>query len=346
MKPRIGQRTGILLGGGAAGALAVGLEAQRRLRGAVASDPLAARLQEPPAGRPLSARSADGTTLHVELFGRESGPTIVLAHGWTEQLSYWTLVTERLADAGLRVAAYDLRGHGRSCAATGGDYSPERFGEDLEAVLEAIGDAPHRPIVAGHSLGAMSIVAWAEHHEVSARVSAAALLNTGVGDLIAESLLIPVPRIAAAVNRTPVGRGTLSVRGRLPGFSGPVNHAAIRYIAFGPTATPAQVAFYERMLIACPPDVRATIGIALCDLELRAGLPRIDVPALVLAGDRDRLTPPSHAHRIAAALPQLHELVILPETGHMSPLERPDEVTGALLGLAAAVRSQALAPRG
>jgi pimeloyl-ACP methyl ester carboxylesterase len=329
----------------AAGALAAGaaeLRAQRRLRRAIAADPLSARLEHPPRGRPLRAVSADGTALHVELFGPQEGQTIVLAHGWTEQLRYWTLVIERLVAAGLRVAAYDLRGHGDSQPAAGGDYSTTRFGEDVEAVLEALGAGPEdarMPVLAGHSLGAMSIVAWAERHAVAERVAAVALLNTGVGDLLTESLLVPVPWLAGAINRTPAGRIMLGSRGRLPRISTPLRHAAIRYVAFGPEATPAQVAFYERMLIACPPDVRADVGLALSELRLYDAVPRIDVPAVVIAGERDRLTPPSHAERIAAALPQLRRLIVLPETGHMGPLERPREIAEALLELARSVRA-------
>ena len=85
----------------------------------------------------LSVRSADGTALHAEAFGPEDGATVVLAHGWTETLSFWTYVIERLSQRGLRVVAYDLRGHGRSEPAAAHDYEMERFGEDLEAVLEA-----------------------------------------------------------------------------------------------------------------------------------------------------------------------------------------------------------------
>jgi pimeloyl-ACP methyl ester carboxylesterase len=47
---------------------------------------------------------------------------------------------------------------------------------------------------------------------------------------------------------------------------------------------------------------------------------------LVLAGSDDRLTPPSRARRIAAALPGPSDVAELPRTGHMAPLERPTEV--------------------
>ncbi len=73
----------------------------------------------------------------MEHFGSPEGDTIVLLHGWTETIGYWTPVISELATRGFRVVAVDLRGHGASGRAAGGDYSLARFGEDLEAVLEA-----------------------------------------------------------------------------------------------------------------------------------------------------------------------------------------------------------------
>jgi pimeloyl-ACP methyl ester carboxylesterase len=326
--------------GGLAAAIAAGAALQRRHMRRIAADPEDGRLRAPVRGRPLEITSADGTRLHAEAFGADGAQTIVLAHGWTESIPYWTYVIGHLSES-FRIVAYDLRGHGDSEPATAGDYSMARFGEDLDAVLEASLSGGERAIVVGHSLGAMSIAAWAEHHDVERRVCAVALLNTGVGDLIAESLLIPVPWIAQLLNRTLPPSTLLSSRAPVPRFSTPVSHASIRYIAFGPTASPALVAFYERLLIACPPDVRADVGIALSELELHHALPRLTVPAIVLAGANDRLTPPSHAERIAGELPQLRRLIVLPETGHMSPLERPHEVSDAVAELAADVASGA-----
>jgi pimeloyl-ACP methyl ester carboxylesterase len=333
-------RRAIAAGAGVAIA-AAGTALQRRHRDAILRDPANARLASPLRGRATGARSPDGTNLHVEVFGDGDAPTIVLAHGWTEELVYWALVTDILLSRGFRVVAYDLRGHGHSEPAGGGDYSLPRFGEDLEAVLAAVCRDGERPLVAGHSLGAMSIVAWAEQHDVERRICAAALLNTGVGGLVAEGLLIPVPWLARAVNRTPLARGMLATKGQLPRFSTPVTHALIRYVAFGPTATPAQVAFYERMLVACPPDVRATVGIALSEMDLYEAVPRLTVPTLVMAGANDKLTPPSHARRIAQELPALERLIVLPATGHMGPLERPAEVADALSALFAAAQAPA-----
>ncbi len=65
----------------------------------------------------------------------------------------------------------------------------------------------------------------------------------------------------------------------------------IRHAAFGPAATPRQIAFYERMLMDTRASVRAATGVALSNLRLGPALARLIVPTLVIAGDRDRLTP-------------------------------------------------------
>ena len=329
-------RNPVIWGAAAAGAaaLAAGIAVQQRFRRRIAADPEQAILSEAPSGRPLEVRSSDGTVLHAEVFGPPDGETVVLAHGWTESLQYWVYQIRELSERGLRVVAYDLRGHGESEPARDDDYSIARFGEDLEAVLAAVVPEGRAAVVAGHSLGAMAIAAWAERHEVGRRVGAAALINTGVGDLIAEQLLVPVPGIAQAINRTVALHGFLGNRAPLPRFSTPLTAAAIRYVVFGPGATPAQVAFFERMLIACPPDVRANVGIALSEVELLDALPRLDVPTIVIAGEHDRLTPPAHARRIAEMLPSLERLVVLGASAHMAPLECPEAVNDALLELA------------
>ena len=304
---------------------------QRKHLHTLAQEPELIALSAPLGGRALTVRSADGTELHAQAFGAQGDPTIVLGHGWTEQLSFWGPVIRRLTDRGLRPVAYDLRGHGGSARAAGGDYSLDRFGEDLEAVLAAAVPDGELATVAGHSLGAMSIAAWAQHHDVGARVRAAALLNTALGDLASGHLLFGA--LAKWANHPRASRAILGARAPVPAFSTPAQEAMIRRIAFGPDATAGQVAFYERMLVATPPDVRAAVGIVLSEMNLWDAVARLTVPTLVIAGADDRLTPPAHARRIAAQLPQPAGLIELEDTGHMSPLERPREVSLALAGL-------------
>jgi pimeloyl-ACP methyl ester carboxylesterase len=330
-------------GVGTAGTLAAsGVLQAAHMRG-IARDPEKEALDHPPEGRVRSVGSPDGTVLHVEVFGPEDGETVVLAHGWTEALRFWTYVIRGLEYKGLRVVAYDLRGHGDSEPAKDGDYAIPRFGEDLEAVLAACVPDGERAVVAGHSLGAMSIVSWAEKHDVNRHVRAAALLNTGVESLINEHLLLPLPGVANALNRTIALHGFLGSKAPLPRFSTPLSSAAVRYVAFGPDASPAQVAFFERMLITCPPDVRAQVGIAMSDMDLQDALPRLTVPTIVIAGADDKLTPPSHARRIAEMLPDLRRLTVLENVGHMTPLERPEVVIEALTELASLTAERAAA---
>jgi pimeloyl-ACP methyl ester carboxylesterase len=331
-RPRLTART--LSAVGAATAAAVGVAVERRHLRAVARDPDYARLTRPLGGRPLRIVSADGTELHAEAFGPPEAHTVVLAHGWTERLSFWGPVITRLTARGQRVVAYDLRGHGRSALAVENDYSLDRFGEDVAAVLDAAldPDSPHpRATVVGHSLGAMSIVAWAGAHDVTTQADAAALVNTGLGELVAGSLLFG--EFARWMNHPRVGRAVLGIGAPLVPFSSPVSQALIRYAAFGPSATDGDVAFYERMLIDCPADVRAACGVILSDLDLWSAVAGLAVPTLVLAGDRDRLTPPEHGRRIAEALPNPAGLIVLEQTGHMGPLERPQEIVEALAEL-------------
>jgi pimeloyl-ACP methyl ester carboxylesterase len=325
----------------AAGGVAGVALAQRRYVRAIAADPELRSLSESLGGRadgPII--SADGTRLYAERFGGVGGvggvggsgspATLVLAHGWTERIDFWGPVIRRLAGPELTVLAYDLRGHGRSGPAAGDDYALERFGEDLEAVLVHSGSSPQRTAVAGHSLGAMSIAAWAANFDVTARISAAALVNTGLSELIGGALILG--EIGSRLAPQWLSSAVMGSGRRMLPVSTPISHALTRHVAFGPDATDGAVAFYERMLLETEPRARAATGIALSTLDLSAAVAQIIVPTLVLAGDRDRLTPPAHSQRILQTLPRpAHPgLVTLARTGHMSPLERPEEVAGAL----------------
>jgi len=61
----------------------------------------------------------------------------------------------------------------------------------------------------------------------------------------------------------------------------------------------------------------------LLALDVSKMLDVIDVPTLVMTGTHDRLTPPGAGERIAGAIKGA-VLDVIPETGHMSMLERPD----------------------
>ncbi len=203
-------------------------------------------------------------------------------------------------------------------------------------MLEACVPSGHKAVVAGHSLGGMSIVSYAGLYagEVTDRLAAAALVNTGMGDLIQKSLVVPVKTPAAKLEQL-LGAAALSAPLPLPAGPTPLAHRVVKYVALSAGASPAQVGFSEELVVDCRPDVRGAIGGALTRLDLHAAVERLDVPTLVIAGERDRLTPPEHAERLHAELPRPAGLVRMPG-GHMGPLEHADEVTRAVRDLAGA----------
>lgn len=332
------RRFGPLLQAGAAGAVALGgaVANELRHRRLLSAAEEHIQLRAPLRGEPVRTRSADGTELYAEVFGGDDGPTLVLAPGWTETLYYYDPMTRRLLRRGFRVVAYDLRGQGQSARPAAGDHDLARYGEDLDAVLAATCAGRSDVIVAGHSMGAMSIAAWADAHDVSARVRGAVLMNTGLDGLISASKLLPKvlpPQVARPLALYAFLGNPLP----FPALSTAFGRAAIRYTAFGRDATPAQIVFYERMLVSCPPAVRRAAGIAMSDMDLLHALERLTVPTLVLAGEQDRLTPPSHAHRIVEALPRPAGLEVLPRVGHMGPLEAPGRVVELIAAFSASL---------
>jgi pimeloyl-ACP methyl ester carboxylesterase len=72
--------------------------------------------------------------------------------------------------------------------------------------------------------------------------------------------------------------------------------------------------------------------------DSRGTLATIDVPVLVVVGEADRITPPSDAEAMADALADAR-LVRVAGAGHLSPLERPDEISDVLLGFVREVAS-------
>ncbi|MGW4802668.1 alpha/beta fold hydrolase [Kitasatospora sp. NPDC004272] len=288
-------------------------------------------LPDPAAVR--TVRSADGAELNVEEYGPAGAPLVVLAHGWTCSTAFWAPVVNRLA-ADFRVVAYDQRGHGRSPAPAGADgYSTAKLADDLEAVLAATVPAGRRAVVAGHSMGGMTVMAAGDRPGVADRTAANLLVNTGPGALVAELAVLP-PAVRAERLRRFLHRRIL--RSRLP--LGPVTaltRAALKYATMGP-ATPAdRVDACVRVVHACPAKVRFHWAGVLDTLDVHDGLARIAAPTAVVTGSRDRLTPPVHARRIAAALADPRGLLELPGAGHMSPVERPAEIAAEIRRLAA-----------
>lgn len=96
---------------------------------------------------------------------------------------------------------------------------------------------------------------------------------------------------------------------------------------------PAVERFAERLIESTPIDVVAEFYPAFAEHDKSNALPLFrDVPVLILAGDKDLVTPSSHSEAIADQLPDA-ELVIVPDAGHLVMLEHPETVTDRLADL-------------
>jgi pimeloyl-ACP methyl ester carboxylesterase len=273
----------------------------------------------------LTARSADGSRIHVELHGPEDAPAVVLAHGWTCNTRFWDAQIRDLA-ADHRVIAYDQRGHGLTPEPGPGGYSTDALADDLEAVLAATLAPGRKAVLAGHSMGGMTVMAAASRPGLREHAAAVLLCSTGSTRLTAEARVLP---LRAGALRTRLTTAVLGARAPL-GPVNPVSRKILKYATMGAGSAPDRVDACARIVHACPRRARVAWGHVLGELDLAAGVRELRVPTAVIAGTDDRLTPPVHARAIAAALPVGLGLTELAGMGHMTPVEAPEAVTAKI----------------
>jgi pimeloyl-ACP methyl ester carboxylesterase len=285
--------------------------------------------------------------LHAEVFGPPEGYPIVLTHGITCAIRAWAHQIRDLA-TDYRVIAFDHRGHGRSGVPRRGGYSLKHLASDLDSVLEAT-LAPHeRAVLAGHSMGGITIAAWSAQyrHDVTRRADAVALINTTTtGDLVRQVKLLSVPRELRGFHGFSEAR-VLAARGLVTAFGGfrlpPGARIPSRYIvamlAIGDGAAPGAARMVYELFAQTPPAGRGGCAKMLVDAlgSRHLDLDGLTVPTLVIGSERDRLTPISQSRRIARTAPNVVGLVELPG-GHCSMLEQPREVNRHLRALVESV---------
>lgn len=273
--------------------------------------------------RELTAVSADGARIHVEVYGPEGAPTVLLSHGWTCSTRFWDAQIRDLS-AEFRVVVYDQRGHGRTPGADPRGYCTDELADDLEAVLAATLVPGERAVLAGHSMGGMTMMAASRRPGFREHAAAVLLCNTGSSDLVAESTVLPLRKGRL---RTRLTRGVLGARAPL-GPVTPLSKRILKYATMGAGSAPDRVAACARIVHDCPRTTRVAWSHVLAGLDLDADVRELTVPTAVIAGASDRLTPVVHARTLAAALPHCLGLTELVGVGHMSPIEAPEAVGG------------------
>jgi pimeloyl-ACP methyl ester carboxylesterase len=184
-----------------------------------------------------------------------------------------------------------------------------------EAVLRA---APERFSIAGHSMGGR--VALQVYRLAPDRVARIALLNTGSS---------PLPAGAA-------GEAEIRKRGELVALAESQGMHAMLQQWLPPMIAPRRIhdtvlvnSIIEMMSRKTPAIFAAQVRALLARPDATTVLDQIRCPALLLTGQEDGWSPPAQ-HQAMAARIAGSQLVIVPECGHMSMLERPAEVSAAL----------------
>ena len=258
--------------------------------------------------------AADGGSLFYERRGSRDGPAVLFLHGLGSSGSDWSL---QLADFETRhrVILADLPAHGRSMA-TGRSLSVDGMAADVAKLLAVLDESPAH--VVGLSLG--GCVALALALDVPARVRSLTLVN-------------------AFARLRPCGArslGRMLTRGALLAVA-PMRIVAA-HVARGLFPRPDQRDLYlaaVASLSRTPRRAYAGSVRALLAFDVVSRLGAVTQPTLVVAGARDLTVPLAAKEVLANGIPGAR-LLVLPDSGHATPIDNPVAFNRAVLEFVAA----------
>lgn len=256
------------------------------------------------------------------------GPPLLLLHGFADSADTWRMVLDRLGRTGRRAMAVDLPGFG-TCTTFDpeAEILPQLDAMVASAVSRLAEETGEPVVVAGNSLGGCASLRAAQDHDLPV-AAAVPIAPAGLDhpvwfsiierDPILRTLLaggLPIPR---AVTRTMVAR-------------------MYRTLAFQDTSAvePLVLRTFAEHL-ADRRDIARIMGIGrqlLGELRDPFDFARIEVPVLLIWGDRDRMVTHKGSRHILEALPETRYERI-EGCGHCPQLEAPDRVVDALLTFA------------
>ena len=202
----------------------------------------------------MSVIIIDNGLVHYEALGR--GKPLILLHGWLGSWRYWVPVMEELS-VDYRVYAFDLWGFGDSdrrddC------YDIESYVQLLDAFIENLGILQTPLPVVGHALGAVVAVLWAVRNP----------------DRIDRIMAVSMPLVGTSINRR------LTTSEALLLFDKAFNHQPPNFEALQLETRKA----HEEAIIR---SAHSVMG-----LDMQRELERIDLPVLLVHGDRDNVVLP------------------------------------------------------
>ena len=257
---------------------------------------------------------------HVDL---GQGPAILLLHGLGADHTIWGPTLTDLAK-GFRVIAPDLRGHGRSPAPAGSKLTFSEHEADLGHLLASLGvDRVH---VVGFSAGALLALGFTLDHPER------------VASLVS---------IAGAVN---VDNHTRAIMDRWvetyqkEGFDAYVLRLAKDL--YYPDWMEAHLDFIDRIRTQVAEQELASLTRwreSIRQFDVRGRVGKIRTPTLIVHGMDDQVMDVAHARVLRQSIPGA-QLRLLAQTGHMVPIERPEETSKAVRDWVENVRAQGPTP--
>lgn len=260
--------------------------------------------------------AADGARLRGHRCGDRDGTTVLLVHGYVESYRFWAPVVRRLVDAGLDVVVVDQRGHGDSDRGDA-EFDCDTLAGDVRCWVEQLD--LHDAVLAGHSMGGVSAMAFAGlHPDVAAeRLRSLVLVAT---------LAHPEPLLGIPVEIDPDRAVPLLERALARETIG----LALVARVFGTYPTRGALEATRDSLRATDARTRVDALRMLRGFDLRPVLGDVALPTVVIAGSHDRLTPLAGNEAIAESIPGAR-LEVLPGMGHMLMFEAPDAVGDAIV---------------
>lgn len=259
----------------------------------------------------FSDRLTQAADFSMTVEDQGQGQPIVLAHAFPLDHRVWEWQIRELS-ARFRVLAPDLRGFGRTTV-TSGVVTIEQMADDLAAMLDAL--AIEEPIVLGGlSMGGYVAFQFVRRHRQ--RLAGVILCDTRA---TADSEEVRENRLRTAERILNEGTAFLADQ-MLPRLC---CERTFR-------RQPEVVEKLHRMILDQPPEgvAAAARGMA-CRSDSRDLLERIDCPTLVLVGQFDAISPPEEMEQMARAIPGA-SIVVVPDAGHMAPLENGQFVNQAI----------------
>lgn len=290
-------------------------------------------------GDVVPVTASDGQRLHCEVDEPDTdadpdAPTLVFIHGWVLTLDCWHYQRAALRGRN-RLVLYDQRTHGRSPAGESRHCTAEQLGADLAAVIEQAVPSG-RVVLVGHSMGGMSIMAYAQAfpERVQERVVGVCLMGTSAGSI---GRFMPGVTTGAV---SALGAPLAGLSRRAPRLidsgrrlTANLAYEATRRFGFGEDALPEHVAFTDSMIASSAPAVFLDFWPLFVSLDMYEVLAAFQgLPTVIVVGTRDAMTPVSHSRRMAGMLPEA-ELAVCPGAGHMVMLEQHRRVNDVLARL-------------